>query len=226
MSFLVGWHYVKQGYGILIVTSVVGKSFLTDLEKRVALVNAYLCWILFWVGLNSLFHQRSLWGIQYYLFDVPRWVLVIAAALATVSSLTLATLLARKWFARKQAFPSNGVMAYATTLYAWLLLLIDPLFVFVIPACHSLQYLTVVWRYRLNAEHAAANQPSTRPFAGQARATAGDFRGRRDAGRVSRLLVRAGTPRHVAGVRPHGVRYLAVHVRGLGLHQHSSLRHG
>ncbi|WP_322096751.1 hypothetical protein, partial [Pelagibius sp.] len=41
---------------------------------------------------------------------------------------------------------------------AWLLLNFDVLFVLVVPACHSLQYLLVVWRYQLNADRDRAAQ--------------------------------------------------------------------
>ena len=49
MLFLVGWHYVKQGYGMLIVDSVLKRQFFTEVEKKVFLANAYACWIYYWI---------------------------------------------------------------------------------------------------------------------------------------------------------------------------------
>jgi hypothetical protein len=34
LGFFVGWHYVKQGYGILMVDSVLKRLFFTNLEKK------------------------------------------------------------------------------------------------------------------------------------------------------------------------------------------------
>ena len=49
------------------------------------------------------------------------------------------------------------------TLYLWVVFIrISPLFLILIPALHSLQYLLVVWRYKLN-EEADQSDAKTRP---------------------------------------------------------------
>jgi hypothetical protein len=49
--------------------------------------------------------------------------------------------------------PWNGVLAYSVSIYLWLLFVwVDPLWLLIVPALHSLQYLAVVWRYELNYE--------------------------------------------------------------------------
>ena len=53
MFFLVGWHYVKQGYGILIVDSVQKSLVFSESEKRILRFNSYACWLLTWIGLNN-----------------------------------------------------------------------------------------------------------------------------------------------------------------------------
>jgi hypothetical protein len=83
---------------------------------------------------------------------VPDSLLVASAGIAAVSSLLTLGMIFRKW--RHRSVSGNGVVAYLTTLYIWLALLTDPLYAFVVPACHSLQYLVVVWRYRANFEAA------------------------------------------------------------------------
>jgi hypothetical protein len=63
--------------------------------------------------------------------------------------------LAQRWRKSGGALPYNGVMAYGLSLYLWLLFSrFHPLFMFVIPALHSLQYLIVVWRFESNYEKA------------------------------------------------------------------------
>jgi hypothetical protein len=46
MTFFVGWHYVKQGYGMLMVDAVLKKRFFQNVEKKVFLVNCYAVWLL------------------------------------------------------------------------------------------------------------------------------------------------------------------------------------
>ncbi|MGD1877378.1 MAG: hypothetical protein ACFB13_07750 [Kiloniellaceae bacterium] len=156
MAFLVGWHYVKQGYGMLIVCSVLKRQFFNEVEKKILLLNAYAVWMADWMMANWLVHQYDFWGLAYYTFGLPQPLVLLAMAVATGSSAAMLWMLARKWWASDRRLPINGVVAYLVTLYAWLMLNVDPLLLLVIPACHSLQYLLVVWRYQINADRARA----------------------------------------------------------------------
>lgn len=171
MLFLVGWHYVKQGYGMLIVCSVLKRQFFSATDKQVLLANAYAFWIADWMLANWTLRERDFWGLGYYTFDLPQPLVSLAVAIATGTTAAMLWMLARKWWREGRRLPVNGVVAYLVSLYLWLLLNFDPIFVLIIPACHSMQYLLVVWRYQLNAE---------RDRAGMAAATgrAGWFAGR------------------------------------------------
>ncbi len=157
MTLLVGWHYVKQGYGILMVVSVLQKQFFTANEKKVLLANAYSCWLTFWLAINWLVTERNFWGIKHYMLNVPSAIMVFSLCLSAVTSGLMLVMLARKWRASGD-LPFNGVLAYLTTLYIWLFLLTDPIVALIIPACHSIQYLAVVWRYQLNYERHRTEQ--------------------------------------------------------------------
>jgi hypothetical protein len=159
MLFFVGWHYVKQGYGMIIVDSVLKKAFFAPRDKKILTLNAYLCWILSWGALNNAVAQRDMFGLASYSIPVPS-ILLIAVGLATaVTTLLALDVIYRSWRSDKP-FPFNGTIAYLVTLYVWVLLpaLAAPaafviLMVLAIPAAHSIQYLAVVWRYQLNVEH-------------------------------------------------------------------------
>ena len=59
------------------------------------------------------------------------------------------------------------MLAYAVSLYLWLLFVqVNPLWLLVVPALHSLQYLIVVWRYELNFERGreGAHEPLEVPL--------------------------------------------------------------
>jgi hypothetical protein len=152
MLFLVGWHYAKQGYGIMIVDSVYKKLFLTQTEKKIFLINAYANWLFFWICTNEFLSKQGekFWGVSYYAFSIPKEFLYGFGALAAAT--TIATVIAFiKYWTKHKRIPLNGMTAYFTTIYMWLWLRLVPLAFLFVPFFHSLQYLVVVWRYEMNA---------------------------------------------------------------------------
>lgn len=150
MFFLVGWHYVKQGYGMLLVDAVLKRNFFDQRGKQYLLWNAYSVWILSWILLNRAFSKGEYWGLEYLTFAVPDAVLYIAMTVTTTTSLLAGKVLIGTFRNGKSPL-LNGVVAYAVSLYLWLLAA-HPAMLLIIPAFHSLQYLVVVWRYRMNME--------------------------------------------------------------------------
>ncbi len=151
MAFLVGWHYVKQGYGILMADSVLKKTFFSAREKNVFLVNAYICWFATWVYANQVVSEKQFFSLHYYTFEAPPFLVYFLVSTLCVSSVLIAALLLNRLISGK-GFPFNGVVAYLVSLYLWIVCAgINPLFILIIPAFHSLQYLVVVWRYKINS---------------------------------------------------------------------------
>ncbi|HEY4265473.1 MAG TPA: hypothetical protein VGM72_09150, partial [Micropepsaceae bacterium] len=153
MFFLVGWHYVKQGYGILIVDSVQKRLMFPDRAKTILRLNGYACWLVAWVGANHALSQANDYiGLTYFSLPIPNAVYDLSIAAAVVTTLAALYALGGHWRANKGALPWNGIVAYLTTLYFWVIFVrVNPLVLAVIPTFHSLQYLAVVWRYQLNA---------------------------------------------------------------------------
>lgn len=164
MFFFVGWHYVKQGYGMLMVDAVLKKRFFSDREKTVLRVNAYAGWIVAYLMANDYIARHDYWGLKYYTFATPGW--LMGAVLGVAGGILLWTLwtLVRKETARRGSLPWIGLMAYVTSIYVWLFPRVDPIFILIIPAFHSLQYMMVVWRYQVNSS-AAAPDAAERPAA-------------------------------------------------------------
>ncbi|QGY00213.1 hypothetical protein EI983_18860 [Roseovarius faecimaris] len=149
MLFLVGWHYVKQGYGILIVESVLKRAFFSDPEKRLLRWNALSVWLASWMYFNRLLGEFEIYGFTYYAISVPDAVYLPTLVFCVGAGVLTAGMLIRK--ALKTRLPLNGLLAYATSSYVWLIIgYVHPLTALVIPAFHSLQYLAIVWRYQLN----------------------------------------------------------------------------
>jgi len=156
MFFLVGWHYVKQGYGMAMLDAVLKKRFFAPREKKVLLWNGYAVWLVSWLMANQIVAKYDFWGLAYYSFAAPDWVIDASFGAAAVTSAAFLGTIVLK--GRKEAWrlPWNGLLAYAASLYAWLIVVRgNPLFMLLVPAFHSLQYLVVVWRYQLNRTRAA-----------------------------------------------------------------------
>lgn len=154
MGLAVGWHYTKQGYGMLMVDAALKRRFLDDRAKKILQANCYAVWLAAWVGVNVAIKKQDLWGLAYYSFALPEPFLVVTGLVAMATSAASVWVLAAHW-KNKGTLPINGIVAYGVSLYLWLLFVtIDPLWLLVTPALHSVQYLTVVWRYQLNREKA------------------------------------------------------------------------
>jgi hypothetical protein len=153
MFFLVGWHYVKQGYGILIVDSVKKRIMFSDRAKTILRLNGYACWMVAWLGLNHAISKGTWYlGLTYFSLPIPTPVYVAAIAITAANTLAVFYVLAQRWREAHGALPWNGVIAYLTTLYLWVIFVrLNPLVLAVVPTFHSLQYLAVVWRYQINA---------------------------------------------------------------------------
>lgn len=151
MAFTVGWHYTKQGYGVMSVPSAIRRIYYTDIEKRLLLLNGYVVWIYSWLALNKTLHEEKLYGVKYFTFDMPPMLLTIGATAAVLSTAAVVVAFAIRILVRKQPISWNGAVGYSCALYLWMLAFYyDLIFTIFIPTFHSLQYLLFTWRYQLN----------------------------------------------------------------------------
>lgn len=154
MGIFVGWHYVKQGYGMIVVDSVLKKNFFNETEKRMLLANSYAVWVAVWLHVNHTLKSRDLWGLETYTIPFPTAVVIAATVLAALTSIgAVIAIMARRHVRTGRPFPLSGATAYFAALYVWLLASwLDPIVVMVVPVFHSLQYQIVVWRFELNRQ--------------------------------------------------------------------------
>lgn len=157
MGLLVGWHYVKQGFGMAMLDAALKRRFFSNAERTSLLINAYACWLCAWALICDL-HSRTMWfGHTRLTIDIPDAFVAIACAAASVTtvhaglSVFRATQRWRELGAAWSRIPVAGILAYVVTLYLWTVFSwVNPAYALVIPFFHSLQYLTVVWRYKRN----------------------------------------------------------------------------
>jgi len=152
MFLLVGWHYVKQGYGCLMVYSNLNQRYFSKSFKDILLLNALFCWIFSWLSTNQFVYKNQFWGLEYASFQMPQNYLIASKYICLF--LGLVTLLifiyhCHKWRSR---FPFIGVIAYLSAIYPWTIFpSLDPAFVLLIPLFHSIQYLLISSKYQLNS---------------------------------------------------------------------------
>lgn len=152
LFFLVGWHYVKQGYGVLITLSVRKQVFYSGFEKKVLLLNAYICWLTFWCRLNTYVYEDIFYSIPYETFAVPGIFYTAGIIGSILFSVLSFGLLALK-FIRHRQICINGIVGYGCAIYIWLLIVFfHPVLFYFFPALHSLQYLLFVWKMKYEKE--------------------------------------------------------------------------
>ena len=158
MFFTVGWHYAKQGYGILMVDAAHNNTRFEAGARQRLLCNTHLTWVTFWLLSNNAFAAHHYWGLTYLMFDTPDSLLVAMLTAVAVSTFLVGRDFYLKWRAER-SLPANGLVAYTVAIYIWLPVgLIDPVLLLIVPMFHSLQYLSVVWRYQINVESAEHGQ--------------------------------------------------------------------
>lgn len=149
MLFLVGWHYTKQSYGMLITLSVFKQVYYNERAKKILLWNTYFVWFATWIYMNHAISEMNFFGINLSFFSFPQPVLYTALALCMLSgALSLYVLL--QHFAKTGQISINGLIGYSTA-YIWLFFRwSEPSTYILIPMFHSLQYLPFILRYKIN----------------------------------------------------------------------------
>lgn len=155
MLFFTGWHYVKQGYGIMITLSVRKKAFLDGIEKRILLINAYIAWIYAWIQLNRVVEKEGLFvHIPFGTVGFPDEVIDIANIAFLCWTFGVFAFFIKR-FDGNRVVSINGMTAYFTSVYIWVAFAYShPHIIIFVPAMHSLQYILIVWKmeYERNKE--------------------------------------------------------------------------
>ena len=149
MYVLVGWHYVKQGFGVLSVLSARRGVRLTAWERRAILFHCYAGWAYAWANPaapEGWFEER---GVVYVGIAHPRWFELGASAVLAASVVAVAFVLVQKWRRERRTIPLAPLSGLLVSIWLWSIYsAVDPLVRYVIPALHSIQYLYFVWLMR------------------------------------------------------------------------------
>ena len=161
MYLLVGWHYVKQGFGVLTVLSARRGVRVSARERTAILFHCFAGWAYAWANPAMPAGEFEEKGVVYGALAHPRWLELVAGGVFAVSTLVLVGVLASERRREGRMLPIAPLGGLLITIWAWTIYSsIDPLIRYVIPALHSIQYLYFVWLMRRNEARAAEGPPT------------------------------------------------------------------
>jgi hypothetical protein len=163
MFLLVGWHYAKQGFGVLMVLSSRRGVRFSAWERHVILAYSYAAWAFAWANPAHAAGEFEEKGVVYWAPAVAHGFELAAGSVLALATVALAVVLSRK-LRRERQLPWAPLSAFLITI--WLLTIyttLDPLLRYVIPALHSIQYLYFVRLMKRNQALAHEGPPSFGP---------------------------------------------------------------
>lgn len=160
MFLLVGWHYVKQGFGVVTVLSGRRGASYTLAERRALLTHCFAGWAYAWASPFDPGRAVEEKGVIYTTFAQPGWLEPVTRIAFFASLLALLIMLARKW-RRERRLVIGPLLGLLSSVWLWTVYSgLDPLFMYLIPALHSVQYLYFVWLLKRNEAGAHEGPPS------------------------------------------------------------------
>lgn len=145
MYVLVGFHYVKQGFGVVTLLSARRGVQFAATERRALLAHCYAAWAYGWASPFDPGSTVAEKGVVYDTLAHPTWLEPVTRAAFFASAAWLALTLFNKW-RRERRLPLPPLLGFLCTLWFWTTYSgLDPLLIYVIPALHSVQYLYFVW---------------------------------------------------------------------------------
>lgn len=160
MFFLVGWHYVKQGFGILTVLSARRGFLFNALERKAVLLHCFAGWAYAWASPADPGRELQEKGVIYTSLAHPPGLEQVTRVAFLLSALALIGVLVRRWRSEGRLPPLVPLTGFLVTIWLWTVYSsLDPLMVYVIPALHSIQYLYMVWLLKRNEAREAEGPP-------------------------------------------------------------------
>jgi hypothetical protein len=151
MFLLVGWHYVKQGFGLLVVLSARRGARFTSRERLAILAHCYAGWAYAWASPFDVGKEVEEKGVVYTTVPHALWLEQLTHVAFLATAVALFGALVQKWRREGRLPLLTPLTALLCSIWSWSIYSsIDPLVVYAIPALHSVQYLYIVWLMKRN----------------------------------------------------------------------------
>jgi hypothetical protein len=161
MYLLVGWHYVKQGFGVVAVLAARRGVRVTAGERRALLFHALAGWAFAWANPAMPGGEFEEKGVVYRALAHPRSLEWVTGGLLAISTVVLVAVLARRWRRERSMLPIGPLTGFLVTVWSWTIFsAADPLLQYAIPALHSIQYFYFVALLRAGEARAEEGPPT------------------------------------------------------------------
>ena len=161
MFLLVGWHYVKQGFGVLTVLSARRGVRVSDRERRAVVAHCYAGWAFAWANPATNAGEFEEKGVVYGALAHPRWLEIVTGCVLALSTVALVVVLLAERRRLLRTLPLAPLTGLLITIWSWTIYAsIDPVMRYLIPALHSVQYLYFVWLMKRNEARESEGPPT------------------------------------------------------------------
>ena len=146
MFLLVGWHYIKQGFGVMTVLASRRGVRFAPRERLIILAHCYAAWAHAFAGHAHPGREVEEKGLVYTTLAHPAGIDRFTRIPLAVSVVLLVVMLAQKWRREGRLPLVTPLTALLCSVWTWSIYSgVDPLVRYMVPALHSVQYLYVVW---------------------------------------------------------------------------------
>jgi hypothetical protein len=146
MFLLVGWHYVKQGFGVLVALAARRGVRFERRERWVILAHCFAGWAYAWASPADAGTEVEEKGVVYTTIAHPPWLEHLTHGVLLATAAALVVVLVRKRRREGRLPILTPLTALLCSIWSWSIYSsVDPLVVYVVPALHSVQYLYFVW---------------------------------------------------------------------------------
>lgn len=161
MYLLVGWHYAKQGFGVLTVLSARHGARIEPRERTVLLAHAFAGWAFAWANPTTAAGEFEEKGVVYWAPAHPRWLELTTGTVLAASTIALIAVLYARWRRDGRMLPPAPLAGFLITIWSWTIFSsIDPVIRYLVPALHSIQYFYFVWLMKRNEAREAEGPPT------------------------------------------------------------------
>jgi len=151
MFLLVGWHYVKQGFGVFTVLAARRGVRLSQRERIAVLLHCFAGWAYAWASPFDPGRELEEKGVVYMSIAHPPGLERVTHIVFLSTMLPLVWVLWQKWRREGRLPLITPLTGLLCSIWAWSIYSgVDPLVRYVIPALHSVQYLYFVWLLKGN----------------------------------------------------------------------------
>ncbi|VAV93035.1 hypothetical protein MNBD_ALPHA06-795 [hydrothermal vent metagenome] len=163
LFILVGWHYVKQGYGVLSVLSARRGVFYSTLERNLIITHCLTTWVYAWSMplAERVFFEMD--GVTYIAAGFGQMPITVMFVLFILSGIAAIGVLVAKFVKARQWPPITPLAGLFVTLYLWVVWTgLNEAFSYLIPALHSVQYLFFVFLLETGRARSKASQSAAK----------------------------------------------------------------